>query len=81
MLAAVLLFLSMVSPTEPAQPQDAWVFELVIRTAGQEWTMRMPVDEYLTCEELRDVWLTDGPRDTEDFSSESDCVQATEQHP
>lgn len=74
-MLALLMFLAVAHPVEPPQPQ--WAFELTIRAAGHEWTMRMPVDEYLTCEEMRDTWLTEGPRDTEEFSSDSDCVDVS----
>ncbi len=75
MLATLMLFLSLARSIQPTEPPTQWAFELVIRAAGQEWTMRIPLDEYLSCEEMRDVWLTDGPRDTEEFESETDCVQ------
>lgn len=76
MLASlVALFLSIAQPAPPAKPEpEEWILQVAIETGGQRFVMRMPAEDYLECEDLRDAWLVDGPRDREGFRSEADCV-------
>lgn len=77
MIATLMMFLALSRPavelttTKPAQP---WALELTIEAWDQRITLRLPAATDLECEELRDTWLVDGPRDREGFRSSVECV-------
>lgn len=75
-MLALILFLATALPTQPpADEPESWTLELVIDAWDQRITLSVPADSYVECEELRDSWLVEGPKDREGWESKADCVE------